>query len=384
MADRVEIGRSGVLAFRLARQQVTDADSADDLDGDVELLDYGVQDTGTDGGEWALRIRGAQRDARRTDVLAWTIRGAPHRYRRSDLDEIVVASAPLSEADAAARIYDAAKPLKAAGLAVLDALTTVAAAMREIVTAPTPKGELSRQLTLSLGGPYVRFCRPCDVVHVYEMPFRLAALQAGLQLDPGTSPPVLRPIEGLEPSLFRRPASGAHPRFDVIRNYLRFYGPARIADAARFLDAPARAVRASWPTDTVEVQVTDEPPGAPRTPRFVLSEDLGVLRAASQGGAAGTRLLGPFDPFLQLRDRHLLVPDEARRKELWRTLGRPGALLHDGELRGTWRPSTKNRKLTIAVSPWEPLSEPVRRRFEAEAGRLADHRGLPLGGVAWE
>lgn len=49
-----------------------------------------------------------------------------------------------------------------------------------------------------------------------------AALQAGLELEPGTSPPVLHRIPDLRPPLFGRPAGEAEPRFDVIRNYLRF------------------------------------------------------------------------------------------------------------------------------------------------------------------
>ena len=49
----------------------------------------------------------------------------------------------------------------------------------------------------------------------------------------------------------------------------------------------------------------------------------------------GVRLLGPFDLFLQGRDRELVLPDEAARKDLWRTLGRPGAVLDGHELVGS-------------------------------------------------
>jgi len=38
-----------------------------------------------------------------------------------------------------------------------------------------------------------------------------------------------------------------------------------------------------------------------------------------------TRLLGPFDLFLQAKDRSVLVADPARAKALWPVLGRPGA-----------------------------------------------------------
>ncbi|OMQ14014.1 hypothetical protein A7K94_0219605, partial [Modestobacter sp. VKM Ac-2676] len=115
------------------------------------------------------------------------------------LPGVVAATAPFSEADAAKRVFDAAKPLRAAGIPVLTALDTVADAMRGLVTAPMVKGEVSGRLAELLPEPYLRWCRPCQATHLYEQPFRLAALPAGLELTPGTSPPVLRPVPGLTP-----------------------------------------------------------------------------------------------------------------------------------------------------------------------------------------
>ena len=134
------------------------------------------------------------------DELAtvWTVRGAPHLYRHGDLPGVAAAVEPFSDADAGKRIFDAAKPLKAAGIRNLAALDAVAAAMRSVVTKPMVKGEVSSQLTQLMGSPYLRFCRPCNATHLYEMPFRLAAYRAGLELQGGTSPPVLRRIPRFE------------------------------------------------------------------------------------------------------------------------------------------------------------------------------------------
>ncbi len=211
--------------------------------GDAALLDYGVQDTGADGAAWALALRGASAAGNDELALTWTLRGAPHAHRRSELAAVAVATALLSEADATKRIFDAAKPLKAAGIPVLDALRVVADHLRDIVSSPTVKGRC-RRLSERLEQPYLRFCRPCDTTHVYEMPFRLAALQASLELEAETSPPVLRRIAGVEPQRYGRLAGEAEPRFDVIRNHLRFYGPARVRDVATFLDAPVKEVEA--------------------------------------------------------------------------------------------------------------------------------------------
>lgn len=182
----------------------------------------------------ALTNRGLESYRDVDTLLCWTIRVAPHLYRRTDTSPIARATAPLSEADAARRIYDAAKPLRAAGLEVLDALAVLAREERAIVKKPTVKGALSTALTAVLDRPYLRHCNPCDAIHAWESPFRMAALQAGLELQLGTSPPVLQRIPRFRPPLFASTGTDVDSRFDVIRNYLRFYGPAGPKEVAAF------------------------------------------------------------------------------------------------------------------------------------------------------
>jgi hypothetical protein len=358
------ITRSEVLRYRVSTQQL-------DQDGNdlarAAVLDIGVQDTGPDGGLWALAIRGVDVAKVSGDALAtvWTIRGAPHVYRRSDLPGVAAAVQPFSDADAAKRIYDAAKPLKAAGIGVVAALDEVAAAMRSAVKAPTVKGDVSGALTEALSPPYLRFCRSCDATHVYEMPFRLAALRAGLELEAGTSPPVLRRIKGF------RQAAATPERHDVIRAYLRLLGPATPKHVAEYLDAPVKEVTARWPSDTAEVSVDGQT-------RWILRDDADRLGA---GRAGATRLLGPFDLFLQARDRPLLVADPGRAKALWPTLGRPGALLHDGDIVGTWRPRQSGRKLKLEVLLWARTTARLRSAITEQGERLAAYRQVQLASV---
>jgi len=376
LAGVERIDRTQLLLARFQRQDLHREPGHHAAVGDVALLDLGVQDTGGDGAPWALAVRGAPAPTEEVLVYAWTLRGAPHAYRRSDAAAVAVATAPWSEADAAKRIFDAARPLRAAGIPVLEALRTVADHARDIVRRPTVKGDLSRELTARLPEPFLRWCRPCQATHCYEQPFRLAALQAGLELDAGTSPPVLRRIAGLRPNQLRRGGDQAEPRLDVVRNHLRFYPGAGVKDVAEHVDTPVKEVRARWPEDAVEIEVTG---AAEPTAGWVLAEDLDALRAAEPTGAL--RLLGGYDPYLQLRDRALLVPDAARRKALWPVLGRPGAVVRDGEVVATWRPRTSGRRLTLLVEPWGPLSRREHERIEAEAERLAAHRGVALAGL---
>jgi hypothetical protein len=278
---------------------------------------------------------------------------------------VAAAVEPFSSADAGKRIYDASKPLKAAGIDNLAALDRVAAHMRTIVTKPTVKGDVSGRLAKVMPEPYRRFCRACNATHLYEMPFRLAAVRAGLELQLDTSPPVLQRIAG-----FKKAAAPGY-RFDLIRAYLRLLGPATPKHVADYLDAPLKDVKARWPDDVIEVIVD-------REARSLLAADEKELESAD---AKATRLLGPFDLFLQARDRATLVPDTARAKELWPVLGRPGAVLVDGELVGTWRPRQSGNKLTVTVQPWPKLSAATRRAVTEEAERLAAYRAVSFGGV---
>src|SRR4029079_3591657 len=88
---------------------------------------------------------------------------------------------------------------------------------------------------------------------------------------------------------------------------------------------------------------------------------------------APARLLpsGDADFLLHGAERELLVPRAAPRGPLWTSSVGPGALLVDGEIRGTWR----RAKHTLRIDAWGRLSRGAREAVEAEASTL------PLPGV---
>jgi hypothetical protein len=358
----MDVTRAQVLRFRAAQQRLGVTGPA----GDDPILDLGVQDTGGPAAaRWALTLRGCEVEDEAL-VHLWTLRGAPHAYRRSQVAEVVAAVSPYDEADAAKRVFDAAKPLRAAGIPVSEALRFIAARLREIVTEPTVKGAASSALTSRLPPAYLRHCRPCGAIHTYEQPFRLATTLAGLELEPATSPPVLRPIAG-----WSGPAAAPPAELDPIRAVLRHLGPTTAQHVAGYLDAPVRTVRRRWPDDALEVTVEGEVRG-------VLAADAPLLEDPPP--VEGVRLLGAFDPWLQVRDRSLLVANEARRKDLWRVLGRPGAVLAGTEVVGTWRPRSQGERLQLRVEVWD--GGPPPDGLEEQAERLAAHRGQAFAGFA--
>ena len=91
----MRVSREQVLAFRMCVQQLN---GSTPTVTETEILDLGVQDTGTDGGRWALALRGAPvtaaSDLTADLVLAWTLRGAPHFYRRAEAAAVAAATAP--------------------------------------------------------------------------------------------------------------------------------------------------------------------------------------------------------------------------------------------------------------------------------------------------
>jgi hypothetical protein len=383
------VTRAQVLAYRIAAQQLDRPANADRVRTDAAILDFGVQDTGPDAASWALANRGvpiAAADLRSPDTdlaLVWTLRAAPHLYRRVDLPDVRVATSPFSDADAGKRIFDAAKPLRAAGIAPTEALGEVATKMRRLVDRPMVKGALSTAMAAAMPKPYLRWCRPCQATHLYEIPFRISALYAGLELEPGTSPPILRRVPRWPRSTVG-PAgdpAAAPTRLQPIRAYLHFLGPAAPRDVATFLDSPVAEVKRHWPTDAVDVVVD----GAPAS---ILDADHDALLADHP--IAPVRMLGLSDLFIQTRDRDLLLPDPTRHKRLWPTIGRPGAVLGPAprsgapEILGLWRPRSRGERLAVRLELWTRPTAKTRTEIERQAAQLATHRGQTFDGIVDE
>jgi hypothetical protein len=161
----------------------------------------------------------------------------------------------------------------------------------------------------------------------------------------------------------------------LCRAYLTLLGPATPSHVAGYLEARRADVEHAWPDDLVEVSVDGDK-------RWLPAKEARALEEATTPDVV--RLLGGFDPFLQARDRELIVPDKAVHKALWPVLGRPGVVFVHGEVTGTWRPKSAGKKLAILVNEFAPLPKPLRRQVEAEAERVAAVRDLELGAVKWE
>jgi hypothetical protein len=361
----VKVTRTQVLAYRVGAQGLLRKATTV---GELDVLDLGVQDAMGQPAAAAFDARLAGSPPLdgfgpgKRLALVWSLRGAPHVHRRKDLDALAGALYPLSEADAIGRLNETGPSVAKAGITGLEQFELALEAMAAVVTTPTAKGAASGAVTQRLPDVMARDCRPCKSRHISDSAMRTTALAAGLELQPGTAPPVLQP----RPTAKRPAKPDARGLAAMVDAYLRLLGPATSKDVADYLGARRADLEEYWPDDLVEVSVDGQRAWIPQSAEKAL---------AAAKPVDVVRLLGGFDPFLQARDRNLLVPDKAAQKALWPVLGRPGALLVDGEVVGVWRPKTSGKKLTLAVEAFAPLPESVWQQVEAEAERTAAYRG---------
>jgi hypothetical protein len=369
----MDVTREQVLAYRIKAQGLHRSQRAV---ARLAVLDFGVQSAAPQLTRLAFdaRLRSTpsadEVGPGRPLALVWSLRGAPYVHRRDELDAVAAALYPSSEQDAAARLNETGPSVKRAGIAATEQFDRAVRSMRSVVTKAMGKGAVSTAVTRELPEPMRRACRSCATSHVSDSAMRSSFLAAGLELEPETAPPVLR----------RRPGARLPKQRDdaalrrLMLAYLTLLGPASPADAADYLGVRTADLGDAWPEDDlIEVRV-----GGGK-PVFLPTGQQATLQTPPEPDVV--RLLGPFDPYLQARDRDLLVPDKAAHKALWPVLARPGAVLVDGEIAGTWRGRASGDALTVAVQPFAELPPPVWDEIDAEAERVAAVRELTLKAV---
>lgn len=160
-------------------------------------------------------------------------------------------------------------------------------------------------------------------------------------------------------------------RRELARRYLHVCGPATPEAFAAW--AGIRDPEAGTTFDTLGASLT--PVRTPIGDAWILARDEPGFREPP-GPTAAVRLLPSGDPYFLHwgGGRELLVPDAARRAELWTSRVWPGAVLVAGEIVGTWR----RAKADLTLRPWRPFGRAERDAVEAEA------HALPLPGVEGE
>ncbi len=385
MADEVS-GRDAI-AFRMRAHALTQR-----LGGD-RLLDVAgrcaVQDSPPGSALLALnaRLDGvsgeqlAQAIADRSLLRTWSMRGAPFCLPTRDAAVFTTGALPPTEESMRHLLTGVVPALDALGLSLAEAVDLTRAHVADALTGRqlaigdlgagiaeriAPTLPAARRTAWEAPGPYspgqplgegvVHFC------------LRILTLEQVVCFGPraGNAYPFVLVDEWLG-----GPVPQADPqvaRAELVRRYLRCYGPATRRGFAVWLGLRAGDLDPWW--SLIEDELTPVRFGGAKA--WIRTEDRDAL--SSSPPPWGVRLLPPRDPYTQLRDRETIL-DPRHHRQVWRTIGEPGAVLADGRVVGSWRPQAKGRRLTLTVSAFEPLAQQRRAEIREEAERLAALRG---------
>ena len=150
---------------------------------------------------------------------------------------------------------------------------------------------------------------------------------------------------------------------ELARRHLHIFGPTTPAAFARWAGISRRAAAAAY----ASLDGSLLPVRSPLGDEWLLADDESAMRSA-ETTPAPARLLPSGDAYFLLdgRERELLVPRAEQRTLLWTPRVWPGALLVEGEIRGTWR----RAQHSVRVETWGRVSRAARDAVEAEAGSL--------------
>jgi hypothetical protein len=155
----------------------------------------------------------------------------------------------------------------------------------------------------------------------------------------------------------------ADARVELARRYVHIFGPTTADGFARWAGISRRAAATAFTSLEGSLLAVRTPLGD----EWLLADDEPAIRAA-ETAPAPARLLPSGDSYFLLdgAERELLIPRADQRERLWTPRVWPGALLVEGEIRGTWR----RAQHTVRIDAWARLPRGTRDVIEAEAGAL--------------
>ncbi|MEA5153271.1 winged helix DNA-binding domain-containing protein [Raineyella sp.] len=391
-----KVSKGDVIAFRLRAHHLLERSDADGL------LDVtgrcGIQNSPPGSALLALHARVRDITRQRVDeavaddrslVQTWCMRGAPFYVPTADAPVFTTGVLPPTEATMRHFLLGAGPAVDRLGMSLTEAVALTEAEIGDVLSGrglaidelgTELAGRIARRLPLEQRdiweeeGPYAPG-QPLGeaVVHFCV---RILTLRRVVCFAPRTrnrAPFVLatewlgQPIPDTDPETART---------ELLRRYLHCYGPSTRADFAAWLGIRAGDTDPWW--RLLADGLTQVEFGGTA---WILTEDLDALRSGAT--PQGVRLLPPHDPYVQARDREMIV-EKKHHRDVWRTIGDPGTILADGAIIGTWRPRRTGRTLTITVRTFGALSSRHRTALQDEAEQIAPLRDASAAVVEFD
>ena len=380
--------RGQVLGFRLRGAQL----HARTPDLNAAVTEVGLPDFPPGAAAQALAPRLSHPDAdsletafaERALVRLRAMRGAPVVVPTPEAELFAAAVLPPDEKAMRAFLRPATKSIDAARMTALDAVALVTEETERLLQSePLDRDQLHAQLRRRLPKGLLPKCAGCGTHHVHPSVLYAVALQARLFIFPRADGPyqlVLASqwLRGKRQAAARKAAARqwtpTAARQELVRRFLRVYGPAGTSDFASWAGVSVAQTGDAWQalaSELVPVVVKD----APAAKRFILASDSKALSASegksASAGKATLRLLAPGDPFLQMRDREMLAPETMLAKVIWKNLAPTGVVMAGPTLMGLARVQKKKDVLQVTIERLGALTPPLRSAVQEEADNLA-------------
>jgi hypothetical protein len=146
----------------------------------------------------------------------------------------------------------------------------------------------------------------------------------------------------------------------LTRKFLHCYGPTTAAMFASWLGCSGKQAQRMWNSISSEMEPVKTCGGKKA---FILSVDKDLL--CSPPSLQREWLLpGGHDPYLDQRDRHILLDNKILQKKVWQTITNPGVILQRGEIMGIWTSQKKSGGMEIKMTLWNGASAAKQKLYD--------------------
>jgi uncharacterized protein YcaQ len=298
----------------------------------------------------------------RSLVKTWAMRGTLHLLRSDELARYVGALArlrPRHDVPAWQRAYGLSREEADAMLAAVAEALDGGPLTREALAAAVGERVGDEAVAERLGSGFGELLKP-------------AAFTGDLCFAPNDGRLVrfTRPASWL--SGFAAPGPDEAAADEVVRTYLRAYGPAPREQFQRWFGMTSPAEAGRWLTALGDEVCEVDVEGARG---WMLAADVEEAAAAEPAGVV--RLLPAFDHYVVAAPRDAdAVLAKKHRARVYRPQGwLSPVLLVDGVIAGVWSHEARGERVTVEVEPFARVGREAKACVEAEAARLAAFLG---------